>query len=263
MSESRHPFTQIAPPTRPCKICNTVAPLFGVVDFNKSCEDVRQPPAPFTGIPVYYHRCPACGFIFTTAFDHFSHEDFRREIYNDQYARFDPEYLDMRPKTNADYLTKIFGTSKNISILDYGGGSGKLATYLRAQGFARVDTFDPFVPEHSTRPQNKYDLVTAFEVIEHSPTPRETLADMLSFMTRPGMALFSTALQPPDLSQTGGILWWFISPRNGHCSIHSDQSLAVLARQFGMRTVSTPAKVWHLLLDDVPSFARHLNIPPK
>jgi len=256
-------LTPVAAPNHPCKVCGTSSPLYGVVDFNKSCEDVRQPPAPLTGIPVYYHRCPACGFIFTTTFDSFTNDDFRREIYNDQYARFDPDYLDIRPKTNAEYLAKIFGGSKDISILDYGGGSGKLAGHLRAQGFTRVDTYDPFVPEFATRPQGRYDLLLAFEVVEHSPRPKETFADMLSFVNKPGMALFSTAIQPPDLTQTGGVLWWFVAPRNGHCSIHTSQSLEILARQFGMRTVSTPAKIWHLLLDEVPPFAKHLSIPSK
>jgi 2-polyprenyl-6-hydroxyphenyl methylase/3-demethylubiquinone-9 3-methyltransferase len=256
-------FAPIADPTSPCKICGAAATLFGVVDFNKSCEDVRQPPEPLSGIPVYYHRCPACGFIFTTAFDGFTREDFRREIYNAQYARFDPDYLEARPEANSEYLAKIFGASKNISILDYGGGSGQLAARLRQQGFTRVETYDPFVPEFSTRPHASYDLLLAFEVVEHSPRPRETFEDMLSLVNRPGMVLFSTAIQPADLSQNGGIFWWFIAPRNGHCSVHTSKSLDILANQFGMRTVSTPAKIWHLLLDEVPPFARHLTIPPK
>src|SRR5579871_6814765 len=180
-------FAHIAVESYPCKCCGGESPLFGVVDFNKSCEDVRQPSAPLAGIPIYYHRCPACGFIFTTAFDSFTHEDFRRKIYNEQYARFDPDYLEIRPKTNAEYLARIFGASKDIAILDYGGGSGKLAENLRGQGFTRVETYDPFVAKFSQRPTGKFDLVLAFEVVEHSPRPRETFADMLSLVNRPGM----------------------------------------------------------------------------
>jgi 2-polyprenyl-6-hydroxyphenyl methylase/3-demethylubiquinone-9 3-methyltransferase len=262
MSASSHPFARIAPTTHPCKCCGAGSTLFGVTDFNKSCEDIRQPPAPLSGIPIYYHRCPQCGFIFTTAFDAFTHEDFGREIYNDQYARFDPDYLEARPKTNAEYLARIFGNSMNISILDYGGGSGQLAERLRQQGFTRVETYDPFVPQFSTRPQATFDLLLAFEVIEHTPRPREVFADMLSLLNNPGMALYSTAIQPPEIAQQG-VNWWFIAPRNGHCSIHTSQSLDILSRHFNRRTVSTPSKIWHLLLDDLPPFAQHLSIPPK
>lgn len=255
-------MTPVARPDAPCKCCGTAAPLLGVVDFNKSCEDVRQPPAPLTGIPVYYHRCPHCGFIFTTTFDAFTNDDFLRHIYNDQYARFDPDYLDARPKSNAQYLSKIFANAKDIRILDYGGGSGQLAGLLRQQGFTRVETYDPFVPAFAARPAGTFDLVLAFEVVEHSPRPRETFADIVSLTSRPGMSLFSTAIQPPEIAQAG-VNWWFIAPRNGHVSIHTSLSLDLLAKELGLRTVSTPSKVWHLLLDDVPPFARHMQIPPK
>lgn len=57
--------------------------------------------------------------------------------------------------------------------------------------------------------------------------------------------------------------WWFIAPRNGHVSIHTPQNLRGLASAHGLRLVSDPAKVWHLLLgDEPPAFARHMNIPP-
>jgi len=248
--------------TDACSVCFGHALEVGSVDFNKSCEDVRQASAPLTGIPIYYHRCPRCGFIFTTAFDAFTPEDFLRHIYNDQYARFDPDYLDARPKSNAQYLARIFGNSKDIRILDYGGGSGQLAGLLRHQGFANVETYDPFVPAFAGKPGGTFDLVLAFEVVEHSPTPRETFADIVSLMNRPGMTLFSTAIQPPEIAQAG-VNWWFIAPRNGHISIHTSLSLELLAKELGLRTVSTPSKVWHLLLDDVPPFARHMQIPPR
>jgi 2-polyprenyl-6-hydroxyphenyl methylase/3-demethylubiquinone-9 3-methyltransferase len=262
MSGSSSQFAQIASTTHACKCCGAASPLFGVTDFNKSCEDVRQAPAPLSGIPIYYYRCAQCGFIFTPAFDAFTNEDFSRAIYNEQYARFDPDYLDVRPRTNSEYLARIFAGSKEISILDYGGGSGQLATRLREQGFTHVETYDPFVGQFSMRPSKKYDLLLAFEVIEHSAKPREVLADMISLINQPGMALFSTAIQPPDIVQVG-VSWWFIAPRNGHCSIHTSKSLDILANERGRRTVSTPSKIWHLLLDEVPPFAKHLSIPPK
>jgi 2-polyprenyl-6-hydroxyphenyl methylase/3-demethylubiquinone-9 3-methyltransferase len=66
----------IAPAKHPCKICGDEAPLYGVVDFHKACNHALA----LAGIPVYYHRCRGCGFVFTTAFDGFSAEDFARLI---------------------------------------------------------------------------------------------------------------------------------------------------------------------------------------
>ena len=91
-----------------CKCCGATAWLCGVVDFHKNCEVQRRHPLPISGIPIYYHRCPTCGFIFTTAFDHFTHEDFARHIYNGDYIFVDPDYQDERPRGNAGLISNLF-----------------------------------------------------------------------------------------------------------------------------------------------------------
>src|SRR5687768_413288 len=127
----------------PCKCCGTAAALYGVVDFTKSCEEGRGKILPLSGVPVYYHRCPACGFIFTIAFDDFSPEDFARHVYNDEYILVDPDYTRVRPEANARSIAGAFKGARSLRILDYGGGTGVLAEGLRAAGFQDVQTYDP------------------------------------------------------------------------------------------------------------------------
>src|SRR2546423_14681900 len=92
------PLKSICEPLAPCKVCGEPSPLLGVVDFNKHCLVASRPDLlPLSGVPVYYHRCPSCHFIFTTAFDSFTPDDFRRHVYNEQYALIDPEYAEERP----------------------------------------------------------------------------------------------------------------------------------------------------------------------
>ena len=83
----------IVPAQAACKCCGGNSELFGVVDFNKNCEIRRKSPLPLSGIPIYYHRCTRCAFIFTAAFDDFTNQQFLDVIYNEQYALVDPEYL--------------------------------------------------------------------------------------------------------------------------------------------------------------------------
>lgn len=97
----------VASPSTVCKCCGKPADLFGVVDFHKSCEDRRRPPLPLSGVPIYYYRCPNCGFLFTTAFDEFTQQDFAAHIYNEQYILVDPDYAGHRPRQSAQVVHRL------------------------------------------------------------------------------------------------------------------------------------------------------------
>ena len=88
------------------------ASLYGLLDFNKNCEIYRKNPLGISGVPIYYHRCPECRFIFTTALDHFSKDDFERHVYNDQYPLIDPDYQESRPRHNARVVTRLLAQAK-------------------------------------------------------------------------------------------------------------------------------------------------------
>ena len=84
----------------------------------------------FSDIPVF--RSTTIGariapFIFTTAFDEFTTDDFLRDIYNDDYGLVDPDYRDARPRENAKFLSMLFPANRPHRLLDYGGGNGVLA----------------------------------------------------------------------------------------------------------------------------------------
>lgn len=245
------------PPEIRCKCCDGSAIYFGAVDFHKNCEMAKGlnllPPA---GVAVPYHRCGACGFLFTAAFDAFTPDDFSELVYNDVYPLVDPDFADLRPRANAALLSELFAAHPRIRILDYGGGNGLTARLLREAGFSDVLTYDPFVQEHSSRPQGRFDLVISFEVVEHSPDPRATFADIDSLLSPGGIVLFSTLVQPADIVAIG-LDWWYAAPRNGHVSLHSRDSLGRIAGEFGYSFGSFSENL-HVLFRTVPAFARHL-----
>jgi hypothetical protein len=249
-------LTSIALPSLPCKCCGGKSPIFGVVDFNKNCEDRRKRVLDPCGIPIYYHRCAACGFLFTAAFDGFSREDFSHWIYNAEYAVVDPEYADLRPRRNASLLAQMFGNSKQIRVLDHGGGNGKLAALLRAMGFSSVDSYDPFVEAFASKPAGRYDLIVSSEVAEHTPRPAETFAEMDQLMEPKGMVLFSTQLQPAEIIKMG-VGWWYVAPRNGHVSMYTRAALEKLVRPLGLGLGSFNDDT-HVLCREVPAFAKQL-----
>lgn len=239
----------------PCKICQQPAPLFGVVDFNRNCEIAGGVTLPPIGVPVPHRRCTGCGFIFTDAFDDWSHDDFKTHIYNDGYRAVDPEYLDARPHANAGVVMQLFGAERaDRRVLDFGGGNDVLCTALRAAGFSAAATYDPFVPAHAQAPEGTFDLVTCFETLEHMPDPLGGIGQIAEKLADPGLVLFSTLLQPADIARRG-MAWWYIGPRNGHVSLFSRDALEKAWRQHGCHVISFDDNL-HIAFRTLPDYAR-------
>lgn len=246
--------SSVAPLVARCKICGESAPLEGVVDFNKNCEMAQgRFPLRLSGIPIYYHRCPSCELLFTVAFDHFTVDDFKVSIYNDEYALVDPEYASARAGRLAELCKTLMPTGQGLSMLDYGCGNGRFAELMRREGYGGVHSYDPFVPEFASRPEGRFDFIHCAEVIEHSPNPRQTMEDMISMVKQPGIILISTMLLPKE-TEKWRVGWWYVSPRNGHLSILSDRTLKVLAESFGFKTASFNPGL-HVMVKDIPAFA--------
>jgi 2-polyprenyl-6-hydroxyphenyl methylase/3-demethylubiquinone-9 3-methyltransferase len=241
-----------------CKCCKNTAYLYGICDFNKSCVEAGGKYLPHCGIDIYYYKCSNCGFIFTDYFDRYTIEEFKKHIYNEEYAEVDPDYDIIRPQGNAKVISSIFSQFKNeIRIMDYGGGNGVFASNLTQMGLKEVVTYDPFYKEFSEKPVGLYNLITSFEVIEHVPNPYETFERMVSMLdVENGLILFSTLLQPSNIDEVK-TNWWYISPRNGHISIHTSRSISLLLNKLGLNFESANA-VTHFAFKEIPFFARHL-----
>jgi 2-polyprenyl-6-hydroxyphenyl methylase/3-demethylubiquinone-9 3-methyltransferase len=241
-----------------CKVCEAPSALFGVVDFHKSCVEARGRRLALSGCPVYYRRCERCGFAFTNDFNGWSPKDFQGRIYNADYVLVDPDFAEVRPTANARLVAESFADSRDaMRILDYGGGDGILAERLRAAGF-EASTYDPF-SRFDSMPAGCFDLITCFEVMEHVPWPRETVATMAGLLKDEGAILFSTLVQPEEFVRDG-LAWWYAAPRNGHISLFSTAALALLFKPLGMKVVSFNAAL-HMAYRRVPQFARHLRLP--
>lgn len=173
----------------------------------------------------------------------------------EEYVRYDPGYPDQRPQSNATMLTNLFGNhSQSISVLDYGGGNGATADLLRSNGFASAICYDPISRPDDPLPDQRFDLVTCFEVLEHANAPMDVVRALAALTN--GMVLFSTLVQPADI-ETQKLRWWYAAPRNGHISLFSRQSLGMAWQAVGM-TLGSFNDNLHVAFRQRPAFATHL-----
>ncbi len=243
------PITQASSEVH-CKICGATAIAFGECDINQG-----GPPGalarPALGQRLVYHRCPQCGFMFTSQLDHWQPIDFKTHIYNDQYIDVDPDYVQVRPMANAEMLLgMLVSRPDSLRLLDFGAGSGLLAQQLRDAGID-ADSEDPYSEASFSNadanhiPAHLYDVVCAFEVIEHSQNPLLTLAQIRGHLKPGGCAIISTLLQPDEISAIG-CNWWYCAPRNGHISLLSEQSLKLALAQAGATSWHCESQILHI-----------------
>ena len=241
-----------------CKICTGTADLFGVVDFSKNCREPQQYYLSLSGIPIYYYRCTSCGLLFSRHFDDWNIDDFSKYIYNENYQFVDPDYQTVRPDNNFCTVKQLTGMRRDLRLLDYGGGNGRLTDLLVADGNC-AHSYDPISRVSTVPATMKFDLITVIEVIEHCARPQETAQAIVDYLADDGVVFFTTLLL--DKLAIRDVSHWYIAPRNGHITIYSRQALATLFGDVGYSVLHFDNN-FHLAYKKLPSWMSHINIRP-
>ncbi len=229
-----------------CTICGGVETTILSKEMNVSCGDY------FEGRRLYPNNvgdkqlteCQNCGFTRFAFFWTWSDQQFQSNIYNQDYHLCDKPFLLDRPVKLAKWLAPLMGQR---SVLDYGGGNGLMAKLLRDANVAAV-SYDPYY-DTTALPSSLFDIVTAFEVVEHVPDQATLFRTMSQFMKPDGFLLFSTLLRPEVIKPD----WWYASPRNGHAAFHCERSLKALLNSLGLVTQSLSTEI-HLAAFNTASF---------
>ncbi len=227
--------TMLREPTRQagtlqCKVCGAPAPeTFRVPASKKSGH-------PFPDLPddCPYYECTRCGFCFSTHIDDADHT----EVYDDDYwENQDPDWYGRVSETIRLVLlaNRLLGKQPDeLEVLDFGCGAGtfvetcRKSLQLKAWG---TDINPPKFGKEFFLPKldRKFDIITACEVIEHIPTPRETLRFIRDHLVPGGVFAFQTA----EYDRANGRNWWYVGPDNGHISLYSRGALDWLFKELG------------------------------
>jgi glycosyltransferase involved in cell wall biosynthesis len=189
---------------------------------------------------IKYYQCTECGFVQTES------PYWLEEAYSEAIADSDIGLVYRNLHLSA-LATRMIGNHFNsgASFLDYGGGYGLFVRLMRDQGFDFhwEDKFcqNIFAKDFVSNQNIKYELVTAFEVLEHLVDPLLEIESMLKFSDS---ILFSTELLPINNPRPGE--WWYFAPQTGqHISIYSTVSLQKIAEKLDLN-YSSDGSSYHL-----------------
>ena len=214
--------------THTCQICASSTEKIASIPFDVAQDGQNSPSLALKETPIDYFQCPSCGHVFAPWLIAQSKEWLSQHIYNADYPKYDADYLDAesgRVKNQQNAL--VYGyhfARKSIRHLDYGSGDGRLSSKLNAVGF-RSESYDPF--SSPCLPSGKFNLITAFEVIEHVPDPHGFIEALSGFMDDPCLIRIGTI--PNDGEDIGS--WWYANPRVGHLNMFSIRSMMTLAHK--------------------------------
>lgn len=213
-----------------CKICNCC------VDKLTSAKVLKK-------FDVNYFICSNCGFIQTE-------DPYWMELaYSSAIADSDIGLINRNiilADISKAIISKFFNSDGKF--LDYGGGYGIFARLMRDLGYDFY-LYDKYCPnlfakgfETVLETQSRYELITAFELLEHVWDPIQELDRMLAISDS---ILFSTELIPISTPKPGE--WWYYSLETGqHVSFYTLKSLSILAEKRGL-DIFTNGKSLHLL----------------
>lgn len=178
---------------------------------------------------VSYHKCLSCGFLQTEK------PHWLKESYSSAITATDIGLVNRNITFSnivEDIIYKHF--DKNAKFLDYAGGYGLFTRIMRDKGFDFYhedkyceNIFAKHFDIHGLPEKDrKFELVTAFEMMEHIENPFEEL-DYIFSMT--DNFLFSMELVPDkDLEN-----WWYLGTEHGqHISFYAKESLEKIAQKY-------------------------------
>jgi hypothetical protein len=177
---------------------------------------------------VQYFRCPKCGFIQTEK------PYWLAEAYTEALVAADVGIMFRNLQTSAvtsAVISLLFPAAKKF--LDYGGGHGTFVRLMRDRGFNFFwqDLYAKNIHARTFEYEegDRYDLVTAFELMEHLPDPIEGMAPIFALSDN----VLTMTLLVPDPPPTPPNWWYYVVRGGQHVSFYTPAALHRLARHYG------------------------------
>jgi len=202
-----------------CPLCNTNQKLAFLPDTERE-----------------YYRCSCCDLIFVSRECHLS------EI--DQRARYDSHNNDPDDPRYRNFFKQLLVPLRailpsNSYGLDFGSGPGPTLSLMLEECGHKVDLYDKFYAQNDAVFQNRYDFITATEVVEHLPNPLKDLEALVKILQKGGILAIMTEIVSPQLDFTN----WYYKNDPSHVCFYSEKTFLYLANLLGLEIMTLSERV--------------------
>ncbi|HPJ95104.1 MAG TPA: glycosyltransferase [Deltaproteobacteria bacterium] len=168
-----------------------------------------------------YYTCTNCESVFTPSID--------PKVLITENQGNDGRHRTELDNRRLSHLTR--GSSLTVQkVLDFGCGQGEYGKFLASKGIQCLEIDQDTELQLKDIPDESIDGINMVEVIEHLYDPLAHFRDFHRVL-KPGGRLYveSSYWNGQDLET-----WEYLSPAIGHCLVHSERSLVLLAGEFNL-----------------------------
>lgn len=218
-----------------------------------------------------YYSCNVCGMLFLhhdkdlpDSVNKQYDSDYFKDTIKDSMSGYMDYAGQSRPlrknfKMLLSRISKYTSLDSDKSLLDIGCAYGFLLDEAKKYGMAvhGVDLsasaiewmeknlgIKGTVGLSSDAPHGPFDVITAFEVIEHTNDPHSVLKDLYKRLKTGGLLIISTGANETLVARLLGKRWWYLNPPD-HCSIFSRIALRRLVFQEGFELLEHSVIPFH------------------
>jgi SAM-dependent methyltransferase len=171
------------------------------------------------------------------------------EFYTKLFERFDTHrFMRKHARSRAEYIEAARHVPRGARVLDVGCATGEFRHHLPHATFCGLDPFAPpdadasvvreTLEQHLQRNAGGYDVVTAFQVIEHVAEPREFAEGLAKLLKPGGLLILGVPLHPSPLTEIPNYL---INAPPHHMTWWSKDALAALSDALGLEPLAISA----------------------
>lgn len=177
-----------------------------------------------------YFRCRNCRLIFTDPATFLSFDDEKRRYDLHENSREDPDYRKFLSRLFLPMNALLAPASRG---LDFGSGPGPALASMFEESGHNVAIYDSFYAVHPVVFEERYDFITATEVLEHLRDPGAELDRLWSRLNDGGLLGLMTKL---TVSEDSFLKWHYINDPT-HVCFFSRETFHWLGSQWGAAAV--------------------------